>query len=167
MAPWLLSLLGKSAYSNLRSLQPERKLTAINIYLQQRYQGRVPTLTKLDIYQITTFKQIGHTKVQGTWQNTGTSPEGEAMRMWDLSQLSLKVHGHWGEFLKTARNQMVTPVFREDLENYIESTLFQSLRKGGDGEKNVEAICKHLKDRKMIGSYQHGFTKGISCLPTW
>lgn len=42
-------LLGKSAYSNPRSLQPERKLASVNIYLQWRDIRIGEHLNKLDM----------------------------------------------------------------------------------------------------------------------
>lgn len=48
-ASTVLSLLVKPAYSNPRPLQPERKLAAINIYLQRRDIRIGEHLNKLDI----------------------------------------------------------------------------------------------------------------------
>lgn len=149
--PSLLSLLEKSTYSKPRCLQPERKLAAINIYLQQRDVRIGEHLNKMDIQK-------------SKKPDRNRNPEGGAMRIWNFSQLSLEVHVDWGEFLKTARKQMVTLVLKKNSENYRSVSLISILEKRRWWRKKCGS---HLQTSQgQEDDWKCGFTKGISCLLT-
>ncbi|GAB0197929.1 mitochondrial enolase superfamily member 1 [Grus japonensis] len=82
------------------------------------------------------------------------------------SQSSLKGHGKH-EVPEDWRKANVTPVFKkgkkEDPENYRPVSLTSV-----PGKVMVQLILgvinKHVEEKKVIGSGQHGFTKGKSCL---
>jgi len=72
-----------------------------------------------------------------------------------------------GELPKDWRKANVTPVFKkgkkEDTGNYRLVSL--TLIPGKVVEQLIlEAISRHMKDKKVIRSSQHGFTMGKSCL---
>ncbi|KAK4828723.1 hypothetical protein QYF61_000714 [Mycteria americana] len=72
-----------------------------------------------------------------------------------------------GEVPDDQKKASVTPVFqkgkKEDLGNRRPVSLFSGHEKVVE-EVILETISKHMKDRKVIRSSQHGFTKGKSCL---
>ncbi|KAF1469936.1 tRNA-specific adenosine deaminase 1, partial [Megadyptes antipodes antipodes] len=76
-------------------------------------------------------------------------------------------HGGWEKFPKTGGKQMCLhssrKARREDPGNYRLVGL--TLIPGKEMEQLIlETISRHMKDKKIVKSSQHGFTKGKSCL---
>ncbi|PKU47570.1 rna-directed dna polymerase from mobile element jockey- hypothetical protein [Limosa lapponica baueri] len=65
------------------------------------------------------------------------------------------------------RKANVTPAFKkgmkEDPEKYMAVSLTSIPRKVME-QLILDVTCKHVEEKKVIGSGQHGFTKGKSCL---
>ncbi|GAB0182767.1 mitochondrial enolase superfamily member 1 [Grus japonensis] len=72
-----------------------------------------------------------------------------------------------GEVSEDWRKANVTPVFKkgrkEDAGNYRPVSLISTPGKGME-ELVLGVISKHVEEEEVIGSGQHGFTKGKSCL---
>ncbi|PKU41385.1 rna-directed dna polymerase from mobile element jockey- hypothetical protein [Limosa lapponica baueri] len=80
-----------------------------------------------------------------------------------------QVHGSWrtGEVPEDWRKANVMPVFKkgkkEDPGNYGPVSLTSIPGKVME-QLILGVISKHVEEKKVIGSGQHGFTKGKSCL---
>ncbi|GAB0208256.1 mitochondrial enolase superfamily member 1 [Grus japonensis] len=83
------------------------------------------------------------------------------------SPSSLKGHGEQERCLKDWRKTNVTLVFKKgkkkDPGNYRPVSLTSIPRKVME-QLILGVINKHVEDKKVIGSGQHGFSKGKSCL---
>ena len=73
-----------------------------------------------------------------------------------------------GEVPEDWRKANVTPLFKkgkkEDPGNYRPVSLYSSIPGKVMEQLILETISRHMKDRKVIRSSQHGFTKGKSGL---
>lgn len=65
--------------------------------------------------------------------------------------------------MRTRREKNVTHIFKKGKK---EDQADQSHLSPWEGRRanHMKAIAKHIKDKKMTGSSQHGFMKGNSCL---
>lgn len=83
-----------------------------------------------------------------------------------VTRLSLKGCGSWKRFLKTVREQMTlifTKSTEKDSENY-RPVRFTSVPNEMREQIILKSISKLMKDKKVTGTSQHGFTKGKSYL---
>lgn len=101
------------------------------------------------------------TQVQGAWctyeQCRGSCP----LSVW-LTLLTLKGHGHQGNFLRTRKTQMSLPSSRRAVRRIWRTTsqaallwFFWKWR-----NKCLQTISRRRKDEKVLGSIQHGLTNG-------
>jgi len=71
-----------------------------------------------------------------------------------------------GEVPEHWRKANITPVFKKGKKTCGKSQDSQSYLhpRAGDGTAYSGCMSKHIQDKKVIRSSQHGFTKGKSCL---
>ena len=70
---------------------------------------------------------------------------------------------HLAEIPKESKRANITLIFRkEDPRNY-QPVICTSVPGKVMGKILLGSIFKHIKDRKVISSSQHGFKKGKSC----
>ena len=154
MPPSVWSLLVKSAYNNPRLLQPERKPAAMNIYLQWRNVRWGKHLNKLNIQKSKGPDSI-HLQVLRAWADQGQW-ETTLNCLWKVMMMG---QSSWG--LEESKGHIY---LQEGGSRELQASQPHFSPWEGDGGKNLEAICKHLKDKKVIWSCQCGFMKVKSCL---
>lgn len=74
---------------------------------------------------------------------------------------SLKGSVNWGKFLVAGKRQMSGLSSRGRIQT---TTGYSALSSFPRKQIFLEAISKEMKDKKVIGNSQHGFSKGKSCL---
>ena len=70
-------------------------------------------------------------------------------------------HGDWEKCLKTGAN--VTLIFKEDPGNY-RPVIFTSISEKVAEQLILETTSRYIKDKEIIWTSQHSFTKRKSCL---
>ncbi|PKU36942.1 rna-directed dna polymerase from mobile element jockey- hypothetical protein [Limosa lapponica baueri] len=77
------------------------------------------------------------------------------------------LRGHGGEVPEDWRKASITPVYKkskkENPGNYKPVSLTSVPGKVKE-QLVLDVISKHVEEQEVIGSVQHGFTKGKSCL---
>ncbi|GAB0180048.1 mitochondrial enolase superfamily member 1 [Grus japonensis] len=120
-------------------------------------------------------KEDGVREYLGKQIHTSMGPDGMHPRVLrelaDVMAMTLSIifERSWrrGEVPEDWRKVIVTPVFRkgkkEDAGNYRPVSLTSVPGKVME-QLSLGVISKHVEEKKVIGSGQHGFTKGKSCL---